>query len=206
MQHGRKKIDPASVSEDARAAEKEKFGQYLKLNTLLLAKVGVRCCMHVIHVVHRSAPPRRHVARRPPCRTRPSCTASRARLLRRHAQADGLNPAQESRPLHNVELSTGCNFASLAGQVRVCCTFHPFARAPRATSSRTPTTPPHTSRRRCTTHIPRSHLRSSVWVVRSDDERRAILAPELALSQDALANRNPKSYCAWHHRKWVVDT
>lgn len=32
----------------------------------------------------------------------------------------------------------------------------------------------------------------------------AAVAAELALTQNALQSRNPKSYGAWHHRKWML--
>mmetsp|Transcript_17259 Transcript_17259/g.60628 ORF Transcript_17259/g.60628 Transcript_17259/m.60628 type:complete len:349 (+) Transcript_17259:80-1126(+) len=32
-----------------------------------------------------------------------------------------------------------------------------------------------------------------------------IVAGELALTQEALASKNPKSYCVWHHRQWMVE-
>jgi len=41
-------------------------------------------------------------------------------------------------------------------------------------------------------------------VRRSDDEVAAVTEGELRLTQLCLADRNPKSYCAWFHRQWIV--
>lgn len=38
-----------------------------------------------------------------------------------------------------------------------------------------------------------------------EEEKGKIVKDELALTQEALSSKNPKSYCIWHHRQWLVE-
>ncbi|KAJ8679431.1 hypothetical protein QAD02_015218 [Eretmocerus hayati] len=50
-------------------------------------------------------------------------------------------------------------------------------------------------------NIRREALLNNNW---SDDERVEKLEKELPLTETCL-RENPKSYCAWHHRQWVIE-
>eukprot|EP01029_Cantina_marsupialis_P006131 TRINITY_DN16676_c0_g1_i1.p1 TRINITY_DN16676_c0_g1~~TRINITY_DN16676_c0_g1_i1.p1 ORF type:complete len:332 (-),score=91.33 TRINITY_DN16676_c0_g1_i1:117-1112(-) len=43
------------------------------------------------------------------------------------------------------------------------------------------------------------------WDSKTIEERKEVIQVELKHTMDAISSQNPKAYCLWQHRKWVVE-